>query len=55
VDTKTTEKPVKQMIHIRLDAETHRHLKVRAAQLGISIQKLVEGLILEAVNNKDTN
>ena len=34
-----------RMIHIRLDEETHRQLKIHAAQTGASIQQLVEEMI----------
>lgn len=34
-----------RMIHVRLDEETHRQLKVHIARQGITIQQLVEGLI----------
>jgi plasmid stability protein len=33
------------MIHIRLDEETHRLVKVQAAQHGLTIQRLVENII----------
>jgi predicted DNA binding CopG/RHH family protein len=33
------------MIHIRLDEETHRLIKVQAAQHGMTIQRLVENII----------
>lgn len=44
------------MIHIRLDEETHRKLKMHAASSKSTIQKLVESLIREkyaAVQIKD--
>ena len=34
-----------RMIHIRLDEETHRLVKVQAAQDGTTIQRLVENII----------
>jgi len=33
------------MIHIRLDEETHRQLKIHAAQTSATIQQLVERLV----------
>jgi predicted HicB family RNase H-like nuclease len=37
------------MIHIRLDEDTHRRLKVLAAQSGTTIQQVVEDLICQRV------
>jgi predicted HicB family RNase H-like nuclease len=37
--------PKCRMIHIRLDVETHKRLKIHAAQTSTTIQQLVEGLI----------
>ena len=37
--------PSDRMIHIRLDEETHRLVKVQAAQHGLTIQRLVENII----------
>jgi predicted HicB family RNase H-like nuclease len=37
--------PSDRMIHIRLDEETHRLVKVQAAQQGMTIQRLVENII----------
>ena len=34
-----------RMIHIRLSAETHKKLRIRAAEQDVSIQALVESLI----------
>lgn len=34
-----------RMIHIRLDEETHRRLKIHAAKHGVTIQQTVESLI----------
>lgn len=41
--------PSDRMIHIRLDEETHRLVKVRAAQHGLTIQRLVENIIRSQV------
>lgn len=38
-----------RMIHIRLDEETHRRLKISAAERGITIQQAVESLIYLSV------
>jgi predicted HicB family RNase H-like nuclease len=38
------------MIHVRLSAEMHKKLRVRAAELDTSIQNLVESLIGKALN-----
>jgi plasmid stability protein len=38
-----------RMIHVRLDEDTHRRLKVRAAQGGTTIQQVVESLIRQKV------
>jgi plasmid stability protein len=38
-----------RMIHIRLDDETHRRLKVYAAMKGTTIQQIVESLIYQGV------
>jgi predicted HicB family RNase H-like nuclease len=40
-----SETPKGRMIHIRVDVETHKHLKIHAAQTSTTIQQLVEGLI----------
>ncbi len=37
--------PKGRMIHVRLDDETHRRLKIYAAQASATIQQLVEDLI----------
>lgn len=37
--------PSDRMIHIRLYEETHRLIKVQAAQHGMTIQRLVENII----------
>jgi len=37
------------MIHVRLDEETHKKLKIYAAQTSTTIQQLVEGLIRRKV------
>ncbi len=37
--------PSDRMIHIRLDKNTHRLVKVQAAQKGMTIQRLVESII----------
>ena len=37
--------PSDRMIHIRLDEETHRLIKVQATQHGLTIQRLVENII----------
>ena len=45
-----------RMIHIRLDIETHKHLKIHAAQTDCSIQQIVETLFLRnLVNSKRRN
>ncbi len=41
--------PSDRMIHIRLDEETHRLVKVQAAQHGLTIQRLVESIIRDQV------
>ena len=41
--------PSDRMIHIRLDEETHRLVKVQAAQHGMTIQRLVENIIRRQV------
>lgn len=38
-----------RMIHIRLDVETHKYLKVQAAQTDSSIQRIVENLIFQNI------
>ena len=38
-----------RMIHIRLNEETHKLLKMRAVQNDTTIQKLVEKLILQSL------
>jgi predicted HicB family RNase H-like nuclease len=43
--TKRPQSPKGRMIHIRLDEQTHRQLKVHAARQGKTIQQTVEGLI----------
>ena len=37
-----------RMIHIRLDENTHKRLKIKAVQGDTTIQQLVEDLILES-------
>ncbi len=41
------EKEIKneRLIHIRVSEEIHRHLRIRAAELDITMQKLVEQMI----------
>ena len=44
-----------RMIHVRLSAETHRRVRVQAAERDVSIQKWVEEIIeqeLERVDSK---
>ena len=41
--------PSDRMIHIRLDEETCRLIKVQAAQHGMTIQRLVENIIRQQV------
>ena len=41
-----------KMIHIRLDKETHKKLLYLCIEKEISIQKYVEGLIKNAIENK---
>jgi predicted HicB family RNase H-like nuclease len=38
-----------RMIHIRLNEETHKRLKIKAVQNNATIQKLVEDLILQSL------
>jgi len=45
--------PSDRMIHIRLDEETHRLVKVQAAQHGMTIQRLVENIIRSQVVNQE--
>ena len=45
--------PSDRMIHIRLDEETHRLVKVQAAQHGLTIQRLVESIIRRQVVNQE--
>ena len=45
--------PSDRMIHIRLDEETHRLVKVLAAQHGMTIQRLVENIIRGQVVNQE--
>ena len=41
------------MVHIRLDEETHRKLKIIVAQSGTTMQQLVKDLILNQVKNSE--
>jgi len=42
------------MIHIRLDEETHRKLKIHVAESGTTIQQLVEGLVRRKYANSQS-
>jgi predicted HicB family RNase H-like nuclease len=41
-----------RLIHIRLSEEVHKKLRVRAAQLDITMQKLVEQMIEKELGRK---
>jgi len=43
---KSGDRPKERMIHIRLDEETHRHIKIEAVKNDTTIQQLIEDLIL---------
>lgn len=45
--------PRGRMIHIRLDEETHRKLKIRVAHDGTTIQHLVADLIRQTIGESD--
>lgn len=49
-------KPVRQatdkVIHIRIDEETHRRLKMEAASTRTSIQQIVESLVRNEFSSK---
>jgi len=45
---KTDKRTKERMIHIRLDDNTHRQLKINAVQNDTTIQQLVEDLILRS-------
>lgn len=38
-----------RMIHVRLTSETHKRLRIRAAELDTTIQKMVESVLEEAL------
>ncbi len=44
-----------RMIHVRLDRETHRKLRVRVAEKDVSIQELVTHLIAEELARYDAS
>ena len=41
-----------RLIHIRLSEEVHKRLRIRAAELDISMQKLVEQMIEKELGKK---
>jgi len=43
-----------RMIHIRLDEETHKQLKIQAAQSSTTIQQIVENLIRKKVVSSES-
>ena len=52
---KTPSRPSEhRMIHIRLDEDTHRRLKMHAAESRSSIQRLVESLIRRKYTNRQS-
>lgn len=44
-----------RLIHVRLKAETHKRLRIRAAEGDVSIQDWVEGLIERELNVTETD
>ena len=54
-DNRNERGPAKQrMIHVRLDSETHRKLRVRVAEKDVSIQEWVTSLIAEQLASYET-
>lgn len=47
-----TDKTVKKNTSLRLDKKTHKALKIRAIEEDVSVQQLIERLILEYLAEK---
>jgi predicted HicB family RNase H-like nuclease len=49
---KPVRRPTDKLIHIRIDEETHRRLKIEAASSETTVQQIVESLLKKKLSSK---